>query len=58
MPDSLQDHGPDPSRKEVAHYLSDMATQLAAMAHQAGLQDVAAAFSETKASCDEALKKL
>lgn len=58
MPDSIQDDTPDPNRKEVAHYLSDVAAQLAAMAQGAGLKDVAASLSEARDRCEAAIEDL
>ncbi|HRE45127.1 MAG TPA: hypothetical protein PKY87_14310 [Terricaulis sp.] len=45
---------PDPSQRDVAHYVRDMAAQLAAMALGAGLKERALALA--RELCDAALE--
>jgi len=47
---------PDPSQRDVAHYVRDMAAQLAAMALGAGLKEPARALALARELCDAALE--
>ncbi|MCR6643671.1 MAG: hypothetical protein NVV62_03655 [Terricaulis sp.] len=48
---------PDPSQSDVAHYVRDMAAQLAAMALGAGLKEPARALALARELCDAALEE-
>jgi len=56
MPDVDSKPDPAPRRTEVAHYLSDMSAQLAAMARGAGLNEVAAALAQARDLCEDAIE--
>ncbi|HRP09847.1 MAG TPA: hypothetical protein PLK37_02320 [Terricaulis sp.] len=57
MTDTIAKPVPSPLRPEVAHYVSDMSAQLAAMALGAGLKDAAAALAKARELCEDALER-
>lgn len=55
MPLAESESTPEPTPRDVAHYLREMAGQLAAMALGAGLHGPARALAEARELCDAAL---
>ncbi len=56
MPHAEQDQEFNPTSRDVAHYVRDMAAQLAAMALGAGLTGPARALAHARELCDAALE--